>query len=61
MKKNLVQLAFNPLLKATKAQIIYKLSELQLKVNCRVKFGLTRPTVGRPAQFFSYNSLSVYN
>ena len=34
-------------------------SELQLKVNsrpkvnCRIKFGLVRPTGGRPAQFFS--------
>ena len=42
-------------------------SELQLKVNCRlkvncwIKFGLARLTVGRPAQIFSYNSLSVYN
>ena len=36
-------------------------SELQLKVNCRIKFELARPTVSRPAQIFSYNSLSVYN
>ena len=36
--------------------------ELQLKVNCRIKFGLAQPTVvGRPAQIFSYNSLSVNN
>ena len=27
-------------------------SELQLKVNCRIQFGLARPTVGRPAQNF---------
>ena len=31
------------------------------KVNCRIKFGLAGPRVGRPAQVFSYNSLSVYN
>ena len=32
------------------------------KVNCRIKFGLARPTVDRPAvQFLSYNSLLVYN
>ena len=31
-------------------------------MNCRIKFGLVRPTtVGRPTQFFFYNSLSVYN
>ena len=42
-------------------------SELQLKVNCRlkvnfrIKFGLARPKVGRPTQIFSYNSLSVCN
>ena len=40
-------------------------SELQLKVNCRpkvnckIKFGLAWPTVGRPAQFIFYNSLSA--
>ena len=39
------------------ARIMYK-SELQLKVNCRpkvncgIKFGLARPTVGKPAQIF---------
>ena len=31
------------------------------KVNCRIKFGLARPTVGRPAWISSYNSLLVYN
>ena len=36
-------------------------SELQVKVNCRIKFGLARPTVGRSAHISSYNSLSVYN
>ena len=36
-------------------------SELQLKVNCRINFWPARPTVGRPAHIFSYNSLSVYN
>ena len=40
-------------------------SEMQLKVNCRpkvnfrIKFGLSRPTDGRQAQIFSYNSLSA--
>ena len=34
-------------------------SELQLKVNCRIKFGLARPTVGRPDQILFYNLLSV--
>ena len=41
-------------------------SELQLKMNCRpkvtcrIKFGLVQPaTVGRPAQKFSFNSLSA--
>ena len=42
-------------------------SELQLKmncrskVNCRIKFGLARQTVGRSAQILSYNLLLVYN
>ena len=26
----------------------------RLKVNCRIKFGLARPTFGRPTQIFSY-------
>ena len=30
-------------------------------MNCRIKFELARPTVGRPVQIVSYNSLSVYN
>ena len=33
----------------------------RLKVNCRIKCGLAQPTVGRPAQILSYNSLWVYN
>ena len=36
-------------------------SELQLKVNCWIKFGLAQPTVGRPAQIFSYISPSAFN
>ena len=36
-------------------------SELQLKVNCKIEFGLGRPPVGRPVQILFYNSLSVYN
>ena len=36
-------------------------AESRLKVNCMIEFELARPTVGRPAQMFSYNLLSVYN
>ena len=46
-------------------QIYICLDHVQLKVNCRpkvncrIKFGLARPTVGWPAQICPYNSLLV--
>ena len=35
--------------------------KLQLKVNCRKKFGLVCQLLAEPAQILFYNSLSVYN
>ena len=36
-------------------------SELPLKVNCRIKFGLVCQLLAEAAQILSYNSRSVYN
>ena len=35
--------------------------KLQLKVNCRKKFGLVCQLLAEPAQILPYNSLLVYN